>query len=190
MNGRQIESVRRQKIYSDNTKSFVAAAKGLEQIMTNERLIQLVLRTRNQVVVQREQSTLVGWTAREVSFLKQAFYRSVGNNLLSWSELQDVLLDVEVALNNRPLSYVEDDVQLPELTPNALLLCGRPNRLPEVDYQNLDEHELRRRAKCLRQCKDLNSVGEIDKRVPQGASKKGTTLNTTQSSFRCRLEMW
>ena len=95
-----------------------------------------------------------GQFERMVSLVKQALYKSVGNNLLTWSELQDVLLDVEVALNNRPLSYVEDDVQLPVLTPNTLLF-GRPNQLPEEDYQNLDEHELRRRARYLRRCKDL-----------------------------------
>ena len=31
----------------------------------------------------------------------------------TWNELEEVLLDVEVALNNRPLSYLEDDAQLP-----------------------------------------------------------------------------
>ena len=88
-----------------------------------------------------------------VSLLRQTLCRSVGNNL-SWSELHDVLLDIEVALKNRPLSYVEDDVQLPVLTPNALL-SGHPNQILEEDYQNMDEHELRKRAKYLHRCKDL-----------------------------------
>lgn len=60
-----------------------------------------------------------------VGIVKQAFNKSVGNGTLTWAELQDVLLDVEVVLNNRPLSYVED-VQLPLLTPNKLQF-GRPN---------------------------------------------------------------
>ena len=41
-----------------------------------------------------------------------------------WKELQDVVLDVEVALNirpPRPLSYLEDDIQFPVLTPNTFL---------------------------------------------------------------------
>lgn len=48
-----------------------------------------------------------------------------------------VLLGVEIQLNNRPLSYVEDDVELPILTPNSVLF-GRSKVLPEED--NTDEH--------------------------------------------------
>ncbi|XP_068684193.1 uncharacterized protein [Montipora foliosa] len=46
----------------------------------------------------------------------------VGQGLLTWEELSEVILDIEVAMNNRPLCYVEDDVQLPTLTPNVFLM--------------------------------------------------------------------
>ena len=32
----------------------------------------------------------------------------IGNGMLKWKELEEILLDVEVTLNNRPLSYIED----------------------------------------------------------------------------------
>ena len=38
-----------------------------------------------------------------------------------WDELCDVILDVEVQINRRPLSYVEDDTALPTLTPTSFL---------------------------------------------------------------------
>lgn len=38
--------------------------------------------------------------------------------LLSWMELEEVVIDVEIILNNRPLSYVEDDVAQPTLKDN------------------------------------------------------------------------
>ena len=44
--------------------------------------------------------------------------------MLSWKELQEVLLDVEIVLNNRPLSYLEDDPQLPVLTPSSMLFVN------------------------------------------------------------------
>ena len=44
----------------------------------------------------------------------------MGNGFLSWTERKGLILDVEVTLNNRPLSYMEDDVWLPVLTPNSL----------------------------------------------------------------------
>ena len=58
-----------------------------------------------------------------------------------------VLLDVEVALNNQPHSYIEDDIQLPTLTPNALLF-GQPNTLPEIPTHHIDR-DLRKRVKHL-----------------------------------------
>ena len=56
-----------------------------------------------------------------VGLVKNALYKTIGNGLLSWNELEEVLLDVEVCLNGRPLSYVEDKPQFPILTPNSLM---------------------------------------------------------------------
>ena len=55
-----------------------------------------------------------------VGLMKQCLYKTVGKANLSWQELEEVLLDVEITLNNRPLSYLEDDIQFPALTPNTL----------------------------------------------------------------------
>ena len=66
--------------------------------------------------------------------------------MLTWSELQDVLRDVEVTMNNRPLNYVEEDIQLPILTPN-LLQFDRPNLLPETQSHQLENQDLRKRAR-------------------------------------------
>ena len=61
-----------------------------------------------------------------IGLVKAALYKCIGNVFLTWAELREVLLDVEVALNNRPLSYVEDDVQLPIMTPNSLRTRAPP----------------------------------------------------------------
>ena len=73
-----------------------------------------------------------GQFERMVGLVKRALNKTVGNSMLTWGELQDVLLDVEVTMNNRPLSYVEGDIQLPILTLN-LLQSGHPNLLPETE---------------------------------------------------------
>lgn len=54
-----------------------------------------------------------------------------------WKELDEGILNVKVSMNNRPLSYVEDDEQLPVLTPNSLLF-GRSNVLLETQPNRLD----------------------------------------------------
>lgn len=49
---------------------------------------------------------------RLIGVLKSAFWKVLGNETLSWSELADVLLDVGVTINHRPLSYVKKDAEL------------------------------------------------------------------------------
>ena len=83
--------------------------------------------------------------------MKGAFYKTVGQGQLSWDKLSEVLLDVEIVLNNCPLSYTEDDIHLPMLTPNALLF--KSNILPELQSY-LKEKDLRKRAKFLQRSKD------------------------------------
>ena len=48
-------------------------------------------------------------------------YKRIGNSMLTWNEFEKLLLDIELILNNRPLIYVEDNVQLQVLTPNTLI---------------------------------------------------------------------
>ena len=47
---------------------------------------------------------------RMVDLMKQCSYKTGGKTNLSWQELEDVLLDVEITLNNRSLNYLEDDI--------------------------------------------------------------------------------
>ena len=56
-------------------------------------------------------------------------------------------------MNGRPLSYVEEDAQLPVLTPNSMLYT-QPNILPERQPYHEEDQQLRRQAKYLRKCKD------------------------------------
>ena len=76
---------------------------------------------------------------------------------MKWDELQDVLLDCKIALNNRPLSYVEDDVQLPILTPNVMMFV-QPNLLPEEPVKLITEKDMRKRARYLKRCKGRSLV--------------------------------
>ena len=85
--------------------------------------------------------------------VKWALYKSIGRASLTWNELEEVLLDVEVALNDRPLSYVEGDVQLPVLTPCAVMF-GQPRLVPEESTEEGDA-DLRKRVKYLRRCKEV-----------------------------------
>ena len=145
---------RPEKIYSDNGKTFFGAANVLKTIMHDEKVHDYLAKPRK--MWQFNLSRAPWWGGqfeRLIGLVKRALHKSIGGGLLTWAELQDVLLDVEVTLNNRPLSYVEDDPQLPVLTPNSLLF-GQPNLLPELEHHHLESPDLRRRAKYLKRCKD------------------------------------
>jgi hypothetical protein len=63
------------------------------------------------------------------------------------------MLDIEIQINRRPLSYMEDDVELPTLTPSTFLY-QRSNHLPIEETWRIESHDLRKRAKYLLACKN------------------------------------
>ena len=86
--------------------------------------------------------------------VKNSLYKTIGKTSLSFDEFEDVILDVEQTLNNRPLSYVEDDIQFPVLTPNNLIY-GEPNFIPSVeDHYLIEKGDLRKRFQYVKKCKD------------------------------------
>ena len=142
------------KIYSDNGQTFVAAAKFLKKVRKEERFHSFL--SDQSIIWQFNLSRAPWWGGqfeRLIGLMKSAIYKTVGQGQLSWEELGEVILDVEVTLNNRPLCYQEEDVQLPTLTPNTLLFLNT-NILPELQPHQLDDKDLRKRAKFLLRTKD------------------------------------
>ena len=102
------------KIFSDNGRTFVGAARWLKQIRGDEQL-QAYLADEG-INWQFNLSRAPWWGGqfeRLIGLFKRTFFKTVGGGKLTWTELSDVVLEVETQLNHRPLSYVEDDVQLP-----------------------------------------------------------------------------
>ena len=142
-------------IYSDNGKSFVAAAKWLRNIMKEEKLQDYL--AHRDIKWKFNLAKAPWWGGqfeRLIGIMKQSIYKTIGRATLYLDEMEELLLDVEIAVNNRPLSYVEEDVQLPLLTPN-LMMYGQSNILPETVVADIEDTELRKRAKHLRRCKNV-----------------------------------
>ena len=91
-----------------------------------------------------------GQFERWIGLVKGSLYKSVGNRI-AFVERTPRSVTVEIALNNRPLDYVEDDIELPILTPSSLLHV-QPNTLPELEPNHIQD--LRKRGKYLGKCKD------------------------------------
>ena len=103
---------RPKKVYSDNGKTFGGAATWLRKLMKEEQMHNWLAEQR--IIWQFNFSRAPWWGGqfeRMVGLVKQALYKTIGKACLYWKELQEVILDIEMVLNNRPLSYVEEDVQ-------------------------------------------------------------------------------
>lgn len=143
------------KFYSDNGRSFVSASKWLKNIMKDEKTQDYL--AHHNILWQFNLSRAPWWGGqyeRIVGVVKQAFYKAIGRASLKFDELEEVILDVEIAVNNRPLSYVEDDIELPVLTPNAMMHI-QSNLLPEEAINSVGNVDLRKRVKYMRRCKDV-----------------------------------
>ena len=82
-----------------------------------------------------------------------AMFKVIGGGHLTWDELSKIMLDVEIQLNHRPLTYIEDDVELPTLTPVSFL--HQPTcQLPQKEPWQINECDLKKRAKYLVECKN------------------------------------
>lgn len=70
--------------------------------------------------------------------------------------LQGKLLDMEITLNDQPLSYLEDDPQLPVLTLSSMLFVNS-KVLPELQPQYIETAGLHTQAKHLLKYKEAVS---------------------------------
>ena len=68
-------------------------------------------------------------------------------------ELVEVLTDIETTLNKTPLTYMEEDIEFPVLTPNSVVLSQQPI-IPNEDPENIKDRDIRKRQKHIQKCKE------------------------------------
>ena len=141
-------------IYSDNASTFVASLKWLRYVRKDEELNNLL---RGLTISWRFNLGKAPWWGgqfeRLIGVMKGVFYNTVGNGLLTCEELSELLLDIEIAMNNRHLNYMEEDVELPTFTPNSMLFTPT-TYLPELNAHYEEDLDLRKRTKFLKRTKD------------------------------------
>ena len=141
-------------IYSDNGGTFIKTNKWLRQLRKDERLQGLL--DEYEINWKFNLSRAPWWGGqfeRLIGVVKTAMNKVIGGGMLTWDELSEVLLDVETQINRRPLSYLEEDLELPILTPSTFLY-QRTNQIPEQDTWRIRDRDLPKRAKYLKTCKD------------------------------------
>ena len=140
-------------IYSDNAKTFKAGAKLLHKINKDEKWHTYL--SEEQIVWKFNLPRAPWWGGqfeRLIVLTKESLYKSIGRSQLTYSELEEILLEVEINMNNRTLTYVEDDIQFNVLTPNSMIL-GRDVR--QIDDTAIDETEnWTKRQRYVNRCKE------------------------------------
>ena len=64
------------------------------------------------------------------------------NAHLTMVEIQKVKLDIKINMNNRPLTYLDDDMEWPILTPNVFL-HGQIINVPDIQFAE-DNSDIRK----------------------------------------------
>ena len=73
-----------------------------------------------------------------MGLVKQCLYNATRRAKLTKQELEEVILDTEINLNNRPLMYIDNDIQFPVLTLN-ILIHGQTITMPEEQFDDDDK---------------------------------------------------
>ena len=87
-----------------------------------------------------------------IGLIKSSLYRTIGQAQLTWAELE-VLLYIETILNNRPLTYVKEDMGYPILTPNSLILGCDVHFLYAAPLESKSE-TMKKRHMYIKRCKE------------------------------------
>ena len=126
-----------QTLVSDNGKTFVATGKWLSTLKKDHNLASYIgaLNIRWKFNLARA-PWWGGFFERLIGIMKRALSKAVGRSLLTYPELEDVLIDIENCMNNRPLLYQGEEFEQPVLTPNTLLR-GKPTQVLEEDLEEL-----------------------------------------------------
>ena len=102
---------RPQRIVSDNAATFRATATWIKKIRKSEQLNDYL--ASQSITWQFNLSKSPWWGGfyeRLIKEIKKTLYKTLGKTHLSFEQFENVLMDVERHLNNRPLTYVEDEL--------------------------------------------------------------------------------
>ena len=123
---------------SDNAKTFKHTAEWLKTLQLDDDLQHYL---GNDHIKWRFNLSRAPWWGgffeRLIGITKTALSKSIGRALLTYKELEETLMDVECFMNNRPLTYLNDEFEQRVITPN-ILIRGEPTTLLEEKEETLE----------------------------------------------------
>lgn len=130
------------KLISDNGKTFKGAAKILRIIMGHPEVHEYLSNVGVDWLFNVERAPWWGGMfERMIGSAKKCLRKTVGRSKLAYDELNTAVIEIEMILNSRPLTYLTtDDIEEP-LTPSHLIVGRRLRNLPDnLCYKREDEN--------------------------------------------------
>ena len=144
-----------QVMVSDNGKTFVTTKKWLKALKKNEDLMNYLATQRIKWKFNLSRAPWWGgFFERLIGIMKKSLSEVVGKKLLTFQELEEVILDVECTMNNHPLCYQGEEFEEQVITPNVLLR-GKSAIVLEEDLEKAPSgSQLTRRMILLKRSKE------------------------------------
>ena len=151
------------KVISDNAKTFKSATRTLAAALKDPEVKHYFADVSVKLSFNLEKAPWWGGVfERMIQSAKRCLRKTIGNARLTYDELMTSVIEVEMILNSRPLSYVSsEDIEEP-LTPSHLLdgyrVLSLPDPMTSADSGNFDNtatrRDLTRRMKYLKKTVD------------------------------------
>ena len=130
-----------QRMISDNGKTFKGASKVIKRVMEDPEVSKYLSEVEDTWQFNVERAPW--WGVRMIGSTKRCLRKIIGQCKLSYDELNTAVIEVEMVINSRPISYkmyiTSDDIEEP-LTPSHLIVGRRLCDLPDnLCYQHTDE---------------------------------------------------
>ena len=125
---------------SDNASTYLSAAKEIEELMNSVKIHDtLKVQGTSWKFIPKRAPWYGGFWERLIGLTKSTLKKVLGRTFVSLISLQTVIVEIEAALNDRPLTYVSSDMSDPEPLTPAHLLYGR--RIISLPYPRMDKDE-------------------------------------------------
>ena len=182
-------------IVTDNAKTFKAARSWLESLQNSEDANDFL--AKESIKWKFNHSRAPWWGGffeRLIGVMKSALSKVIGNAMLSFQELEDTLLSIELFMNNRPLTYIGEEFEKPAITPNILIRGERATLLEESD----EAVDATKRLQYIKKCKEQLRKRWVNEYLKALAERKqslvssgGTTLKNgrvvlIKDSVKCK----
>ena len=123
-----------QVIMSDNATTYTSAAEELNDLLSSEEVRTALGREGIAwKFIPKKAPWFGGYWERLIGLTKASIKKTLGRAHITLLTLQTIIVEVEALLNDRPLTYISDDILDPDpLTPAHMLHGRRLTRLPHV----------------------------------------------------------